>query len=433
MFNKYIENFQESIIGLRDFVELINPFLSEYGEKIAEEHEKDLRPIQLAHLRFLETDEKKKQQYTDELKEIYDGDIDVEFIQDSDADGAPKSTRSVRFKMNGDSRKIDEAIEKLVKTTNQKELLYKNSLISLLSSVEWFFSQILHNHYDKFPDSAGIKKKTLTLEELKSFDSLKDAENYLIDDKIESILRGSFKDWLDVLKLELSLKLPYISCFEDEMFEIYQRRNLLVHNGGTINSIYLSKVSDKYKQNLNIGDSISVSEAYLERAISLLHTTFTLIACELWKKLEPEKENRCVVTMELSYEYLKKEKWDISEIASLFLCGDKKMPIASRTAAQLNYWLSKKNSGKFDDVKNEVKDADFSDKAKVFQVALHALRDEEKDFFQLLPNVLKTEELLPNEVMEFPIFSNMREKQEFQAFLSENEIMKDFQQSAALN
>jgi len=433
MFNKYIENFQESIIGLRDFVELINPFLSEYREKVAEEHEKDLRPIQLAHLRFLETDETKKQQYTDELKEIYDGDIDVEFIQDSYEDGAPKSNKSIRFKMNGDSLKINEAIEKLIKTSGQKELLYKNSLISLLSSVEWFFSQILHNHFDKFPDSAGIKKKTLTLEELKSFESLKDAENYLIDDKIESILRGSFKDWLDVLKLELSLKLPYISYFEDEMFEIYQRRNLLVHNGGTVNSIYLSKVSDKYKQNLNIGDSISVSEAYLERAISLLHTTFTLIACELWKKLEPEKENRCVVTMELSYEYLKKEKWDISEIASLFLFGDKKMPIASRTAAQLNYWLSKKNSGKFDDVKNEVKDADFSDKAKVFQVALHALRDEEKDFFQLLPNVLKTEELSPNEVMEFPIFSNMRAKQEFQTFLGENEIMKKFSQLTSQN
>lgn len=433
MFIKYIENFQESIIGLRDFVELINPFLSEHGEKVAEEHEKDLKPIQLAHLRFLETDETIKQQYTDELKEIYDGDIDVEFIQDSDQDGAPKSNKSIRFKMNGESLKINEAIDKLVKTANQKELLYKNSLISLLSSVEWFFSQILHNHYDKFPDSAGIKKKTLTLEELKSFESLKDAENYLIDDKIESILRGSFKDWLDVLKLELSLKLPYISFFEDEMFEIYQRRNLLVHNGGTVNSIYLSKVADKYKQNLNIGDSISVSEAYLERAISLLHTTFTLIACELWKKLEPEKEDRCAVTMELSYEYLKKEKWDISEIASLFLIGDKKMPIASRTAAQLNYWLSKKNSGKFDDVKSEVKDADFSDKAKVFQVALHALRDEEKDFFQLLPNVLKTEELSPDEVMEFPIFSNMRGKQEFETFLGENEIMKEFLQLASQN
>lgn len=178
------------------------------------------------------------------------------------------------------------------------------------------------------------------------------------------------------------------------MFEIYQRRNLLVHNGGTVNSIYLSKVADKYKQNLNIGDRISVSEVYLERAISLLHTTFTLIACELWKKLEPEKEDRCVVTMELSYEYLKKEKWDISEVASLFLFGDKKMPIASRTAAQLNYWLSKKNSGKFDDVKNEVKDADFSDKAKVFQVALHALRDEEKISFSITAKCFKNRRIV---------------------------------------
>jgi hypothetical protein len=413
MFKKYIDNYHESIEGLKDFVELIDPFLSEHSKKVAEQHEDKLRPLQIAHLRFLESDEEKKKEYTKELNEIFDGEIEVDFLEKS-------------FKFKGDTSQIDEAFDKLAKTSHQKELLFKNSLISLLSSVEWFFSQILHYHYDKFPDSAGIKKKTLTLEELKSFNNIKDAENFLIDEKIESILRASFKDWLDVLRSEMSLKMPYLSDFEDELIEIYQRRNLLVHNGGTVNSIYLSKVSEKYKKDIEIGHPISVSEKYLERAISVLHTTFTLIACELWKKLEPNEEDRCKITMELGYEYLKKGMWDISEIASVFLCADKKMPIASRTASQLNFWLSKKRSGKFEDVKKEVEDADFSDKAKVFQVALHALREETKDFFFLLPQVIKTEELEPQELIEFPIFESMRATTEFQEFLNTNDTMIEF-------
>ena len=303
-------------------------------------------------------------------------------------------------------------------------MLYKNSLISLLSSVEWFFSQILHFHYDKYPDSAGIKKKTLTLEELKSFSSLKDAEHYLIDDKIEGILRGSLKDWFEVLKSELGLKLSYLSTFEDELIEIYQRRNLLVHNGGIINSIYLSKVSDKYKIDISVGDRVSVTKEYLERAISLLHALFTLIACELWKKVEQCEELRASITMDLGYDYLKKEMWAIAESVNIFLCNDKKMPIASRTAAQINIWLAKKQNGKFEEVKKEVEEADFSDKSKVFQVALFALREEIEPFFSLLPHVLKIEELLPSELMEFPVFSNMREKEEFRTFIKENEIMK---------
>lgn len=429
MFKKYIDNYHESIEGLKDFVELIDPFLSEHSKKVAEQHEEKLRPLQIAHLRFLEPDEERKKEYTKELNEIFDGEIEVDFLdkeENNDEKGEKKKKKGVSFKFKGDTSQIDEAFEKLAKTSHQKELLFKNSLISLLSSVEWFFSQILHYHYDKFPDSAGIKKKTLTLEELKSFNNLKDAENYLIDEKIESILRASFKDWLDVLRSEISLKMPYLSDFEDELIEIYQRRNLLVHNGGTVNSIYLSKVSEKHKKDIEIGHRISVSEEYLERAISLLHTTFTLIACELWKKLEPNEEDRCKVTMELGYEYLKKGMWDISEIASVFLCADKKMPIASRTASQLNFWLSKKRSGKFEDVKKEVEDADFSDKAKVFQVALHALREETKDFFFLLPQVIKTEELEPHELIEFPIFESMRETTEFRDFLKNNETMIEY-------
>jgi hypothetical protein len=185
----------------------------------------------------------------------------------------------------------------------------------------------------------------------------------------------------------------------------------------------LSKVSGAYKKDLKIGDRIVVSEKYLERAIALMHSTFTLIACELWKKLEPNEELRCSISMNLGYEYLCKETWDVSEMASTFLCQDKKMPISSRTAAQLNFWLSKKNSGKIEEIKKELEEADFSDKAKVFQAALFALRDEDKNFFSLLPQVIKTEELEPLELFEFPIFKSMRGKKEFKAFIKHDPII----------
>src|SRR5690606_32768666 len=118
-----------------------------------------------------------------------------------------------------------------------------NCLISLVSTVEWFFSQILHYYYDKFPDSSGIKNKTLTLDDLKNFGSINDAEKFLIENKIEEILRGSIKDWFKILKDDLKLGLGYKDQYEDELVEIYQRRNLLVHNGGVVNAIYLSKVA----------------------------------------------------------------------------------------------------------------------------------------------------------------------------------------------
>lgn len=428
MFEKYIKDFNENIEGLRDFVGLIDPFLSEHRNKIEKEHSKSLLPIHLAHLEFIEEDAQKKEKYSKKLKEVFDGEIEVKFIDDESELTTDKDEekKGVTLNLKGDTSKIDEAFEILSRTYHQKEILYRSSFINLLSTVEWFFAQILHYHYDKHPDSAGIKKKTLTLEELKSFDSIKDAESYLIDDKIEGILRSSFKDWIQTLKNELNLNLGYINDFEDELIEIYLRRNLLVHNGGIINSIYLSKVSNSYKEKYNLNEKLEVSKDYLERAISLLHTVFTLISCELWKKLEPNNEDRCDIVMSLGFEYLKIEMWDLSEISSTFLMLDKKMPISSRTAAQLNFWLSKKNSGKFQEVSKEILEADFSDKSKLFQIALYSLRDEDELFFSLLPQVLKTEELSVEDLLEFPIFKAMINHSKFEEFKQSNEFLKNY-------
>lgn len=130
--------------------------------------------------------------------------------------------------------------------------------------------------------------------------------------------------------------------------------------------------------------------------------------------------------MSLGFEYLKIEMWDLSEISSTFLMLDKKMPISSRTAAQLNFWLSKKNSGKFQVVSKEILDADFSDKSKLFQIALYSLRDEDELFFSLLPQVLKTEELSVEDLIEFPIFKAMINHSKFEEFKQSNEFLKNY-------
>jgi len=282
MFTKFISEFEDNIQGLRDFVQLINPILEEHQKKIEKESAIYLKPIELAIQRHLEEDVFEKEKLDVKFKEIFEGDIKVEIDEE----------KNISFSINGDSTSIDEAFAKMGKTQFQKEQLYKSSFISLLSSVEWFYSQILHFHYEKYPDSASINKKSITLDDLKTFDTIKDAENYLIDQKIEGILRGSLSDWLQVLKEEIKLSLSYIDNYLDDLIEVYQRRNLLVHNGGIVNSIYLSKVSKSHSKDIKIGEKLFVTKEYLDSAIDQFHLIFILIACELWKKIEPTCDHR---------------------------------------------------------------------------------------------------------------------------------------------
>ena len=416
MFRNIITEFEDNITGLREFVELIDPVLAEHQRKIESDNVKNLEPLSLAIQRHLTEDETEKEKLDEKFKEVYDGEIKVEIDDD----------KKISFSISGDSSSLNEAFEKMGKTHTQIQLLYKNSLISLLSSVEWFFSQILHLHFDKFPDAAGINKKSLTLEDLKTFDSVRDAERYLIDQKIESILRGSFKDWVNILKNDLSLKLDYLEEYYDDLIEIYQRRNLLVHNGGKVNSIYLSKVNESYKKEYKIDDRLYVEKEYLENAIDQFHLIFILIASELWKKLEPESENRAKYIMILGYDYLVKNNWKVSKTANIFLMNDKKMPVANRTSAQLNVWLCEKNQNGKEKALDLYKNVDYSDKSLLFQVALGALKDEQEFCLNNFSNLLKSEDLTPEDLMEFPIFEEVRQNEKFKEFIGENEIMTEY-------
>lgn len=427
MYLELLERFQSSIAGLRDFVDLIQPMLSEYHKKESEKHDEAFAPLAIARQIQIEEDAEKKAQLRDRLKEIFDGEIevtveDLENEKDS-KEQQPREDKKFSFNVKGDTSKIDAAFEFTVKSNEQKNLLYVNSLISLLSSAEWFYSQLLHFFYDKNPNAAGIKKKTLTLEELKSFGTVDDAEKYLIDSKIEGLLRSSLSDWIETLKSELGLGLGYINDFMNELIEIYQRRNLFVHNGGVVNSIYLSKVKDSDKA---IGDRLEVTEDYLDNAIDKIHVLFSLIACELWKKDLPEDEERSDFLMDLNYGYLKQRKWEIAMLPNTFLSKDAKQPTIPKTYAQLNCWLCEKRTKGLAEIKPQLDKQDFSDKTIVIQLALSALKEDEETFFNLLPRAINSEELPVKYLFDFPILEEMRKLEKFEEFLATNDKVKEF-------
>ncbi|WP_026809548.1 hypothetical protein [Arenibacter latericius] len=436
MYIELLERFKSSIEGLRDFVDLIQPMLTEYHKTEFQKHDKAFEPLAIAEQIQQEEDEKKKNQLQEKLKEIFEGEIEV-VTKDEDSDGdeqdqksESKTNKKFAFRVKGDTSKIDAAFEFRMKSSEQKNLLYVNSLISLLSSAEWFYSQLLHFFYDKNPHVAGIKKKTLTLEELKSFGTIEDAEKYLIDSKIEGLLRSSFSDWIDTLKTELGLGLGYMSDFNNELVEIYQRRNLFVHNGGVVNSIYLSKVPESDK---SIGDKLTVEEEYLDNAIDKIHVLFSLIACELWKNELPNDEQRADFLMELNYGYLKQGKWIVAKLPNTFLSRDAKQPVIPKTYAQLNCWLCEKREKGLDKVKSELDKQDYSDKSIVIQLALEALRENEETFFQLLPRAINSEELPVKYLFDFPILEEMRATKSFDEFIANNEKVKEFKKNTEPN
>lgn len=432
MFNKHIEDFNKNLVGLREFVDLIDPFLNEkqaqnstpISNLVTSAILKDI----LSKGRLKDADKEKYEKLKCEVDsgilDAFKEPIDVELKkpEKSETDKIGFPTINIKFRANKD---FDLYMENADKISQHINLLYKNSFISLLSSVEWFFSQILHYYYDKYPESAGIQKKTMTLADLKEFDSISDAEKHLLDLKIEDVLRGNFESWFILLKTELSLKMGYIDPIKEELIEIYQRRNLFVHNGGIVNSIYLSKVPEEFRKNIKLNDSLDVNKEYLDNAISKLQKAFMLVACELWKNLDRLDTSRGDILINITYDNLLQSRWDICEGLSYFIINDNHLAAVDKVVAQLNFWLCKKRMGQYETVRKEIENTNYSDKKEIFQLGLYALKEDKDAFFNTLPAALDSEQLNIERLEEFPIFKEMRESEEYERFKFETKYFKD--------
>ncbi len=210
--------------------------------------------------------------------------------------------------------------------------------------------------------------------------------------------------------------MSYINVHFSKINEIFQRRNIVVHNGGVVNSIYMSKVAPELRENISINDRINVTQNYLDESINLFESNFILIAAELWKKLLPEDDNRSSLLNEIALEHIVAERWIIGENLSYFLMNDKGLPEISQLIGKMNYWQSKKWQGKYDEIKDEIENFDLSAKDLRFLLAWYALTEKKEQFFKLLPQVMKNEIITYDSLKNWPIFRGMRKKPNFYLF-----------------
>ncbi len=411
MFGTPMRQFSDNLEALRDFVDEIAPVLKEKSEKDVLSSSADLGPLLYMLIETLPEDSlpagqlKLSDEKREELKQRYADKIVIE--KKEGEEGAPKSfTWSVSEDV---GLEVAQVIKKFQRRYKQTALLYRSSLVTLVSSAEWFLAQLLHDYFGEYPEAVGAHEKAFSLDDLRSMGTIDDAKSRLIETRVEEVLRGSLSDWLEYLKTKVKLSLGYVGEFRDCLVEVTQRRNLLIHNGGIVNSIYMARVPEESRQGLAAGDSVDVSQEYLDRAICTFERVFLLIGAELWKKLAPEDQSRFGVLSDIAWRDLLAERWSVAEGLSYFIMQDKKLPEVSRLIGMFNYSQSLKWQDRFEEVRSQVVEADFSAKQPKFRLSQLALLDDEDGFFGLLPQVLQSGEVAEADLRSWPLFRAMRD------------------------
>jgi hypothetical protein len=296
-------------------------------------------------------------------------------------------------------------------------LLYRSALISLVSSAEWLVMQLIREYIKKYPDRAGIKDKTLTLGDLQGIGSIDEARSMLIQTRIDEVMFGSLEDWLKFLNKTMQLSMGYMDDRRDALLEIFQRRNVMVHNNGVVHTAYIKKVPPELRQGIDVNTTLPITPEYLQDAIDLVEYSFLLISAELWQDLDPPDENRCNVLTNVVIERLNSERWLVAEGASQFTKRDKQLSERSQLIGLINYWQTLKWQENFDMVRKDVEKADFSAKSGLFQLARFVLLDNFDKAYELLPTLVDTKALTVEQLQEWPLFREFRKDERVSTFV----------------
>jgi len=302
------------------------------------------------------------------------------------------------------------------KAHERTSLLFNGSLMNLTGHVELLFGDLFRIYYACHPGAVGTRDKVFSFEDLSNFDSVSAAREHFVASRIESLLYSSFSDWLDFFRSNAKLSMGYLDEDVDLLVETFQRRNLVVHNAGIVNSIYLNSVHPKLLSDVTLGQPLPPNRDYLVNRIDLFERDGLLVAAELWKKLFPSHAKRGSVLLDLTYKHLLAARWSVAVALTQFTVQDRQLTEAARCVASLNNWLCRKRLGQWEQVRGEVNAADFSARSLRFQLGLLGLQEAADEWFALLPKTLQADEISLDELNEFPIFDELRRDQRFDQY-----------------
>ena len=413
MFSEEIHDFTNSMDAIRGFVDSLEPVLIKRIDENFEANSENLGILLLA-LQDLSSTTEDSQSFSlpeetkKKIKEDFKGDF--EFIIENG---------NINIKTVGeDAFKFGIAINTYKTLNQQKKLLYKSSLMSIISTVEGFLASMLHKYFKTYSTEISpaliIKKdKQFSLSELESFKDIEDAKNYIVETKIENLIRCSFTEWIIFFKEKLSLSMGYLKDQEDVLNEIFQRRNVVVHNQGIVNSIYLAKVAEQFRKGVEKGETIDLSRPYLDSVINKLEFNFALIALELWKKRVAKDNNRANLLTGIISEHVVEKRWDIIKGYSTFLMNDSKCSQVDKTFATVNYWLACKRNGEFEQIKDKISSEDFSAYTLDFQICKAALLNKNEEVLTKMSKALDQGIFGIADVKVWPIFDEIREEDKY--------------------
>lgn len=313
-----------------------------------------------------------------------------------------------------DARTLFMDVFQSIPRQSTMQQLYAAQLTSLVADFEYFCGSILRIvaaelHRDIIPPG-----KKLDWQRVEAAGSVSALREELLEEQISALLRKGLSSWIGAFK---SLKVRIPTSAQDgpnsvELHEVFNRRHVIIHNGGRVSSSYISRMSQVAGQcDAELGALLQVSPDYLTQAADvLIEVAFGLAtncAMTLIGKDREFIENRLV---NLIYHLLVEKRPDACRRVCTEYRDTRFKDPESGPVVRVNGWLAMRELGQHDQVRQEVDEWDVSDLPEAYKLAKLILQEDWGAATALARRLLANGGLSPQAWNTWPLAAPLRDR-----------------------
>ncbi|MCG9910521.1 MAG: hypothetical protein MH137_04390 [Flavobacteriales bacterium] len=334
-------------------------------------------------------------------------------------------------------RKNTQLRKSVDNSTTAIKIIKRNFLVSIISQFDTYVSDLIKAIFEVRPEIIQNSEKQLTFSELNRFKSIQDAQDYIIEKEIETVLRESYTEQFKWFENKLKIQLRKDLSIWETFIEITQRRNLFVHNDGKISTQYLNVCKENNVQlddKLKVGDELDVGLKYFDKSFKCLFEIGVKLNQVIRRNLLPDELEKADNSfLNISFELIQNSQLDLAK--TLYDFSDKYIKKYSNEDLKLRILLNRAQTYKWLDKEKEcteiINSIDWTATGDLFKLASKVLIDDYVSACEIMKNIGDNEKVLNKTFYkDWPIFKKFRVTDEFkktylEIFKTEFEITED--------
>jgi hypothetical protein len=293
--------------------------------------------------------------------------------------------------------------------------------IGMFALYDAFVAELLQSIFFARPEIIRSSERSLTLRELRELGDLNEAEKFIINQEVETVLRGGYDDQFNYMDKKFSVELRKNWAVWPEFVEISQRRHLLVHCAGKVTRSYLY-VCDKHgvrwpdNSAPQLGSQLGIDFQYFIRSIEVVYEVGLKVCQILWRKLFPsDLDIADIQLIQNIYELLVNEQWERAIMSgSLALSMPRYSSELYKRTLLLNLAQAYKWSGN-NDRAIELLDGDWSACGNEIQLMLAVIRDDYDTACNIMSKIGTSGQVSERDYRDWPAFRQFRQSEQFKS------------------